>query len=327
MTDSNNFKAQLKAKDEKIAGLRAHIRKRDKSIAALVKENKNAISISDTKDKEIERLREDIDRLPPSQSGLSSILREEDVHIAGLEKEIKNAKEISDSKDQVIAGLQSELHNQNEAMRNMQTRFDKEMDKVKQKLTESQQLVVKERGSSELFLRESETEIWVRGQKIGTLEMECVARGRRIWTLEAKLALLRSEEDEEEQEDDPPLGSAGVRAGPIIHAMKRWIVRFTGTAHLRCSHFPAPNGVERVIECISMAEDVENRAYVAFIRLKKKATLHFLSVWLTGMDQVSTFELLDLGRKNGKGKPFLKIIEDRLASAPHSLCVDTLGLA
>jgi hypothetical protein len=65
-----------------------------------------ANEISDSKDKEIERLREDIDRPTPSQSRLESIMREKDVFIAGLVKDMKNANEISDSKDKEIAELQ-----------------------------------------------------------------------------------------------------------------------------------------------------------------------------------------------------------------------------
>ena len=52
----------------------------------------------------------------------------------------------------------------------MQTRFDKDMDKTKQKLTKCRQLVVKEREFSEQRRLELETEISVRGQRIYTLE-------------------------------------------------------------------------------------------------------------------------------------------------------------
>ena len=72
------------------------------------------------------------------------------------------------AKDKKIAGLRNE------------------MDKVKQKLTESRQLVLKERGYSEQRLLELDTVICWRGQRLKVLEAEVEARGRRICELEPK---------------------------------------------------------------------------------------------------------------------------------------------
>ena len=113
-------------------------------------------------------------------------LKAKDEKIIELSADMVKAKELSDSKDQVIAGLKSKPHNRNEALQTMQTKHDKEMDKVKQKLTESRQLVLKERGVSEKRLLELDTEICWRGQCIKVLEAEVEARGRRICELEPK---------------------------------------------------------------------------------------------------------------------------------------------
>ena len=75
-----------------------------------------------------------------------------------------------------------------------------------------------------------------------------------------------------------------------------------------------------------MAEDGAQGAFVAYFRLKRKATHRAVSAWLSGIEGVAAFELVALGRPTVLGAQLLGAMEARLVSDPDSLCFDLEGL-
>ena len=101
--------------------------------------------------------------------------------------------------------------------------------------------------------------------------------------------------------------------------LSRWIVRYTGTAHLKCRSLLSLDGVECADECISMKEQ---GVYTVFVHLKKKARARAVKALLSRVVEITEFNLLELGKKKGRGHHYMKVIQARLATDPVSLHIN-----
>ena len=102
--------------------------------------------------------------------------------------------------------------------------------------------------------------------------------------------------------------------------LSRWIVRYTGSSHLKCGILLSLDGTECVDECISMKEQ---GVYTAFFHLKERARVKSVKAMLSRVVEIAEFKLLELGKKRGRGYHYMKVIQARLASDPGSLHINT----
>ena len=127
-------------------------------------------------------------------------------------------------------------------------------------------------------------------------------------------------ENVDQEEGGEPVVSEGEDSRGMIVQLGRWIVRYTGTAHLNCGSFMSLDGVECADECISMKE---KGVYTAFFHLKERARANTVRAMLSRMVEITEFKLLALRREKGRGHYHMKAIQAKLASDPGSLHINT----
>jgi hypothetical protein len=205
-------------------------------------------------------------------------------------------------------------------------------------------LVVSERGAAELRVQALEAES---GQKVRALEVE-VAQLRQGSGAGAGVGVqspgdnqvppgneeqageeINSPRDEQppreneelvsEEEEGQSVESEEVHVRGTTMQLSRWIVRYTGTAHLKCRSLLSLDGVECADECISMKEQ---GVYTVFVHLKKKARARAVKALLSRVVEITEFNLLELGKKKGRGHHYMKVIQARLATDPVSLHIN-----